>query len=329
MEGGEIFRVNSSNIWRNTGMEAFSRSSREEEDDEEALRWAALERLPTKIRIKRGILTEEQGKSREVDIKNLGLVDKKNLVDRLLTIAEEGNQRLLLNLKDRIQRVGLDLPTIEVRFEHLNVDANAYVGGRALPTVFNFIVNILEGFLTCLRVIPSRKKPLPILHDLNGIIKPGRMTLLLGPPSSGKTTLLLALAGKLDPELKVSGRVTYNGHEMTEFVPQRTSAYISQNDLHIGELTVRETLAFSARCQGVGPRYEILAELSRREKQANIKPDPDLDVFMKAASIGGQEASVVTDYIIKILGLEVCADTLVGDEMVRGISGGQRKRLTT
>ncbi|CAA0810634.1 ABC transporter G family member 40 [Striga hermonthica] len=329
MEGGEIFRVNSSNIWRNTGMEAFSRSSREEEDDEEALRWAALERLPTKIRIKRGILTEEQGKSREVDVKNLGLVDKKNLVDRLLTIAEEGNQRFLLNLKDRIQRVGLDLPTIEVRFEHLNVDADAYAEGRALPTVFNFIVNILEGFLSCLHVIPSRKKPLPILHDLNGIIKPGRMTLLLGPPSSGKTTLLLALAGKLDPELKVSGRVTYNGHEMTEFVPQRTSAYISQNDLHIGELTVRETLAFSARCQGVGSRYEILAELSRREKEANIKPDPDLDVFMKAASIGGQEASVVTDYIIKILGLEVCADTLVGDEMVRGISGGQRKRLTT
>lgn len=42
---------------------------------------------------------------------------------------------------------------------------------------------------------------------------------------------------------------------MEEFVPQRTSAYISQHDLHIGEMTVRETLAFSARCQGVGPRY--------------------------------------------------------------------------
>ena len=42
---------------------------------------------------------------------------------------------------------------------------------------------------------------------------------------------------------------------MEEFVPQRTSAYISQYDLHIGEMTVRETLAFSARCQGVGPRY--------------------------------------------------------------------------
>jgi len=49
--------------------------------------------------------------------------------------------------------------------------------------------------------------------------------------------------------------VTYNGCGMEEFVPQRTAAYISQHDVHIGEMTVRETLAFSARCQGVGSRY--------------------------------------------------------------------------
>ena len=42
---------------------------------------------------------------------------------------------------------------------------------------------------------------------------------------------------------------------MNEFVPQRTSAYISQNDLHLGEMTVRETLAFSRRCQGTGASY--------------------------------------------------------------------------
>uniref|UniRef100_A0A453NPV2 ABC transporter domain-containing protein n=1 Tax=Aegilops tauschii subsp. strangulata TaxID=200361 RepID=A0A453NPV2_AEGTS len=155
-----------------------------------------------------------------------------------------------------------------------------------------------------------------------------RMSLLLGPPGSGKTSLLLALAGKLDSTLKVSGRVTYNGHDMHEFVPQRTSAYIGQHDLHIGEMTVRETLAFSARCQGVGTRYDMLTELSRREKEANIKPDPDIDVYMKAISVEGQE-SVITDYILKILGLEICADTMVGDGMIRGISGGQKKRVTT
>ncbi|XP_047970784.1 pleiotropic drug resistance protein 1-like [Salvia hispanica] len=155
------------------------------------------------------------------------------------------------------------------------------------------------------------------------------MTLLLGPPSSGKTTLLLALAGKLDQSLQVSGKVTYNGHGMDEFIPQKTAAYISQHDLHIGEMTVRETLAFSARCQGVGSRYEMLAELSRREKAANIKPDPDIDIYMKATATEGDAANVITDYVLKVLGLDICADTLVGDEMVRGISGGQKKRVTT
>ncbi|KAI8558581.1 hypothetical protein RHMOL_Rhmol04G0105600 [Rhododendron molle] len=309
-------RANSSNLWRND--EFFSQSSYREDDEGALIQWAAIEKLPTYRRITRAILKDEEGPPREIDVKDLGFFEKRNLVERLLKIAEEDNEKLLLKLKKRIDRVGLELPTIEVRFEHLNVHAEAHVGSRALPTLINFTVNFVEGFLNDLRILPSRKKPMQILRDVNGIIKPGRLTLLLGPPSSGKTTLLLALAGKLDTDLKVSGRVTYNGHGMDEFVPQRTSAYISQHDLHMGELTVRETLAFSARCQGVGTLYEMLAELSRREKEANIKPDPDIDIFMKAASLEGQEASVVTDYILKILGLEICADAMVGDEMRRG-----------
>ncbi|KAK2405152.1 pleiotropic drug resistance [Trifolium repens] len=52
----------------------------------------------------------------------------------------------------------------------------------------------------------------------------------------------------------VSGEISYNGHRLDEFVSQKTSAYISQYDLHIPEMTVRETIDFSARCQGVGSR---------------------------------------------------------------------------
>lgn len=55
--------------------------------------------------------------------------------------------------------------------------------------------------------------------------------------------------------MQTSGRITYNGHTFDEFVAQRTSSYISQTDNHIGELTVRETLDFAARCQGVGYKY--------------------------------------------------------------------------
>jgi ABC-type multidrug transport system ATPase subunit len=97
-----------------------------------------------------------------------------------------------------------------------------------------------------------------------------------------------------------SGRVTYCGHEFSEFVPQRTCAYISQHDLHHGEMTVRETLDFSGRSLGVGTRYELLTELSRREKAAGIKTDPEIDAFMKATAMAGQEASLVTDYVLKV-----------------------------
>ncbi|KAE8705118.1 Pleiotropic drug resistance protein 3 [Hibiscus syriacus] len=338
MEGGDIYRASShlrrsirsgsSSVWRNNDLEAFSRSFRED-DDEGALMWAALEKLPTVSRLRKGILTSSEGGADEIDVHDLGWQQRRALLERLVRVAEEDNEKFLLKLKNRIARVGIVLPTIEVRFEHLNIEAQAFVGTSSLPTVLNFTTSIFEGFLNYIGILSSRKKQLTILNDVSGIIKPGRMTLLLGPPSSGKTTLLLALAGKLDPALKCSGTVTYNGHGMGEFVPQRTAAYISQHDLHIGEMTVRETLAFSARCQGVGDRYEMLEELSRREKQANIKPDPDMDVFMKAVATEGQEANVITDYIMKVLGLEVCADTMVGDEMLRGISGGQRKRVTT
>ncbi|KAJ9692495.1 hypothetical protein PVL29_011517 [Vitis rotundifolia] len=321
-------RRNGSSIWRSSGADVFSRSSRDE-DDEEALKWAALEKLPTYNRLRRGLLMGSEGEASEIDIHNLGFQEKKNLVERLVKIAEEDNEKFLLKLKNRIDRVGIDVPEIEVRFEHLTIDAEAFVGSRALPSFHNFIFNKLEGILNAVHILPSKKRKFTILNDVSGIIKPRRLTLLLGPPSSGKTTLLLALSGKLDPNLKVMGRVTYNGHGMNEFVPQRTAAYISQHDTHIGEMTVRETLAFSARCQGVGDRYDMLAELSRREKAANIKPDPDLDVFMKAAATEGQKENVVTDYTLKILGLDICADTMVGDEMIRGISGGQRKRVTT
>ncbi|XP_019196202.1 PREDICTED: pleiotropic drug resistance protein 1-like [Ipomoea nil] len=314
-----------------SGMDVFVKSSsssrRVQEDEERALKWAALQRVPTYDRLKKALVTGLRGETSEIHINNIRYEDKKQILERLIKVPETDNHKFLLKLKDRIDRVALDIPTVEVRFEHLNVGVEAYVGKRALPSITNLFLNILEGLLSCFH-LPTNKKHISILRDVSGIIKPGRMTLLLGPPSSGKTTLLLALAGQLDPSLEFSGRVSYNGHEMHEFVPMRTAAYISQHDLHIPEMTAKETLAFSARCQGVGSRYEMLAELSRREKAANIMPDPDIDIFMKAAATDGQQENVVVDYIIKILGLEGCEDTIVGNELLRGMSGGERKRLT-
>nr|CAB3468176.1 unnamed protein product [Digitaria exilis] len=321
------------NAW--TGSRGSRRSGRVD-DDEEALRWAAIERLPTYNRVRTSILSssaeadaDDKQQFKEVDVRKLGDGERQEFIERVFRVADEDNQRFLQKLRNRIDRVGIELPTVEVRFEQLTVEAKCHVGSRALPTLFNTARNIAEGALGLCGLRLGRQATLTILNDVSGVVRPSRMTLLLGPPSSGKTTLLLALAGKLDPTLRCSGEVTYNGFRLGEFVPQKTAAYISQTDVHVGEMTVKETLDFSARCQGVGTKYDLMTELTRREKEAGIRPEPEVDLFMKATSMEGVQSSLQTDYTLRILGLDICADTIVGDQMQRGISGGQKKRVTT
>ncbi|KAJ6842230.1 ABC transporter G family member 42-like [Iris pallida] len=317
------------------GDEAFLSSGSTRYDDEEALRWAALEKLPTYDRLRTGILKSvvDDGRKgyehKEVDVRNIGLKDRQEFIERVFRVAEEDNERFLHKLRNRLHKVGIELPTVEVRFEDLTVEADCYIGNRALPTLLNAARNIAESALGIFGVSLAKRTTLTILRDVSGIVHPSRMTLLLGPPSSGKTTLLLALAGKLDTTLKATGEVTYNGYRLEEFVPQKTAAYISQNDVHVGQMTVKETLDFSARCQGVGVRYDLLTELARREKVAGIFPEAEVDLFMKATAMEGVESSLQTDYTLRILGLDICADVMVGDDLQRGISGGQKKRMTT
>ncbi|KAL8127808.1 hypothetical protein AgCh_014659 [Apium graveolens] len=299
------------------------------ERDEMELVWAALERFPSRKRSTYALIRDGE-ETETVDVTKLDKLKREIVVRNALDTSEQDNFKLLSAIKERLDRVGIEVPKVDVCFQDLTISAKVQVGSRALPTLINYTRDLVERLLTALRIYKPRRHKLTILNNISGVVKPGRMTLLLGPPGSGKSTLLLALAGKLDSGLKKSGNITYNGHMLDDFCIQRTSAYISQTDNHIAELTVRETLDFAARCEGASEGFAgFLKDLTRLEKEMNIRPSPEIDAFMKASSVGGRRHSISTDYILKVLGLDICAETVVGSDMNRGVSGGQRKRVTT
>lgn len=110
MEGSDKYKSNRSiglgsirgSSSSRTGIDVFSKSSREE-NDEEALKWAALEKLPTFDRLKKGLLFGSTGPN-EIDIDNLGVPERKRLLDRLVNAADEDNEKFLLKLRKRIDR---------------------------------------------------------------------------------------------------------------------------------------------------------------------------------------------------------------------------------
>jgi hypothetical protein len=115
---GEIQRVVSmrrdsgGSVWRSRS-DAFSRSSREADrvDDEEALRWAALEKLPTRDRVRRAILVppgDDDGAAGQgivdVDVLSLGPGERRALLERLVRVADEDHERFLVKLRERLER---------------------------------------------------------------------------------------------------------------------------------------------------------------------------------------------------------------------------------
>lgn len=108
----------------------------------------------------------------------------------------------------------------------------------AIPTVGTAIKSLFCGRA------PAQRRD--ILKGLTGRIAPNRLTLVLGPPSSGKTTFLKALAGRLNCA-HIEGAVTVNGYPSTspDFLMCKVADYIDQADEHSATLTVEETLSFA------------------------------------------------------------------------------------
>lgn len=108
------------------------------------------------------------------------------------------------------------------------MEADALVGDAANPTVANAFLNTPRR----LTRIGLRTVSHVVLREASGALLPGRMTLLLGPPSSGKTVLLQALAGQLQQSktLRVSGSVQYDGLEISQFQVRRVASLVEQRE---------------------------------------------------------------------------------------------------
>ncbi|KAK4484181.1 hypothetical protein RD792_011402 [Penstemon davidsonii] len=136
-----------------------------------------------------------------------------------------------------------------------------------------------------------------LLRSVSGEAKPGRLLALMGPSGSGKTTLLNVLAGQIvaSPRLHLSGLLEVNEQPFSNKAYK--FAFVRQEDLFFSQLTVRETLSIAAELQ-----LQDLFSVEERDEYVN-------DLLLK-------------------LGLVGCADSRVGDAKVRGISGGEKKRLS-
>lgn len=151
-----------------------------------------------------------------------------------------------------------------------------------------------------------------ILKDVSGCFRPGEMTLLLGQPGAGKSVLMKLLSGRMPmaSNLMLDGAISYNGipcEHLEKRLPQFVS-YVTQQDTHIPILTVKETFKFAYEFSGGGSG-------SNNGSKSAVTHD----------SHPGRDP----DSIVDELGLQSCQDTVIGDAMLRGVSGGERKRVTT
>ncbi|XP_019443467.1 PREDICTED: ABC transporter G family member 11-like [Lupinus angustifolius] len=134
-----------------------------------------------------------------------------------------------------------------------------------------------------------------VLEGLTGYAEPGTFTALMGPSGSGKSTLLDALSSRLAANAFLSGTILLNGRKAK--LSFGTAAYVTQDDNLIGTLTVRETISYSARLR-------LPDKMPWSDKRALV------------------ESTIVA------MGLQDCADTVIGNWHLRGISGGEKRRVS-
>ncbi|KAJ1340013.1 hypothetical protein BSLG_005337 [Batrachochytrium salamandrivorans] len=138
--------------------------------------------------------------------------------------------------------------------------------------------------------------PFSALSNVSFDVVPGQVIAIMGSSGSGKTTLMQLLAGRIQ-NAKFTGNILFNGQSPQQFYSNGSVGYVQQNDQLMPYLTVHETLRYCAEL-----RFP--------------------------ASVPHAEKLELVDQVILELGLKECADTIIGDDWRKGISGGEKRRVS-
>jgi ABC-type multidrug transport system ATPase subunit len=232
----------------------------------------------------------------------------------------------------RVIKTDLD-QSVAIAFQGMSYTSRAPIlgGEEETSTVSSTLFNMVFGpalfvgraLRNCVRgAAPIEYRETTILRDMSGLIKPGRLTLVLGPPGCGKTSFLKAISGKLygasNANAILTGDLRYNKFQVKDL---RNLAgwvsYVRQSDEHQPLLTTRETLEFAFTCRKL-PRYND-PETIERVRRASGEAAASHLLALK---------DIEVDISLAILGLSGCADTIIGDANRKGVSGGERRRVT-
>ncbi|KAJ0979407.1 hypothetical protein J5N97_014881 [Dioscorea zingiberensis] len=219
-------------------------------------------------------------------------------------------------LGELLKRVGDAGSVAEDSPPHFDVELGGNLSGRPPPFVLSFTdlsysVKIRKplwsfNFRRSSRLatdptgappaLPPPGKTKTLLDSISGEAREGEILAVLGASGSGKSTLIDALANRISRE-SLKGTVTLNGEPLDGRLLKVISAYVMQDDLLYPMLTVEETLMFSAE-------FRLPRSLSKAKKKARVQA------------------------LIDQLGLRRAAKTIIGDEGHRGVSGGERRRVS-
>ena len=186
------------------------------------------------------------------------------------------------------------------------------VTGYGVGAMLNDTVDswLMGPFSALLNVRTLFRKPVKhIINNVTGCVKPGEMLLVLGRPGAGCTTFLKSLASYRDGFRSIEGTVLYEGldHKVIDGPLRGDVVYAPEDDVHFPTLTVGDTLDFAAATRAPSARH-------RADFSGSTSRKSHIRFFREA--------------IATILGLRHTYNTKVGNDFIRGVSGGERKRVS-